>query len=218
MKFHGKMAASGLALCAFLVSGRAIAQDADAGRVDANGMPTTHSTPAEKVQTNDLNQGVAAGNVAVDQQAQQTQQQTDQTNAQYQQQQQQYQSQQGAYEAQKESYAAQMGNYTALRDRYQAARAAYRRDPWPHRYEPWVIHDDAGLTGSRVQIVNGDNVGTVIAVARTPSSEVDALRIKLDSGQTVWLDRNDVRFDHGDRIVMTDLDRADLHEMADEHL
>ena len=50
MKFN-TLAVSGLALSAFLVCVPALAQD----RVDANGMPTTHSTPAEQAATAELN-------------------------------------------------------------------------------------------------------------------------------------------------------------------
>ena len=46
-------------------------------RVDANGMPTTHSTPAEQAQTRSLNAGVGQANAAADAQAAQA-------NAQYQ--------------------------------------------------------------------------------------------------------------------------------------
>ena len=70
----------------------------------------------------------------------------------------------------------------------------------------------------RVEIVNGDRVGTVTDVARSPSGQVEALRVKLDSGKVVWIDQADVRYDHAGGIVMTNLDRADLRRMADERM
>ena len=64
MKSRNKLAVSTLALSAFLVGvpSMVMAQD----RVDANGMPTTSSTPEEHAQTQDLNQGISDGNAAVD--------------------------------------------------------------------------------------------------------------------------------------------------------
>jgi hypothetical protein len=47
---------------------------------------------------------------------------------------------------------------------------------------------------------------------------VEALLVRLDSDKTVWIDQADVRYDRGDGVVMTDLDRADLRQMADERL
>ena len=40
----------------------------------------------------------------------------------------------------------------------------------------------------------------------------------LDSDKVVWIDGQDVRYDRADGVVMTDLDRSDLHQMADERL
>ena len=78
-------AASGLALTLFLSPAFAQTQDSpDRGRVNADGMPTTHSTPAEKAETAQINREVGAANAAVDAQ-------TNANNAQYQAQQQQYQ-------------------------------------------------------------------------------------------------------------------------------
>ena len=47
MKSLNLLAVSGLALSAFLIAAPAMAQQAG-DRVDANGMPTTHSTPRKQ--------------------------------------------------------------------------------------------------------------------------------------------------------------------------
>ena len=70
MKSHNFLAASGLALAAFLMAQPATAQSnsmpAPSGdRVDANGMPTTHSTPQEQAQTADLNAQVTQSNAEI---------------------------------------------------------------------------------------------------------------------------------------------------------
>ena len=213
MKFPLSVA-SGFALSVFIAASPALAQD----RVDANGMPTDHSTPAEQAQTSDLNRQIQQNNQAADAQA-------GSNNAQYQAQQQQYQDQKQQYDqqmqqnqAQQERYVGQTAEYENLRDHYATERHAYRRDMWPDEYRQWVLSRDDRLIGSRVEITNGDHVGTVEAVARTPAGHVEALRARLDSGKVVWIDESDVRFNRRDGIIMTDLDRTDLHQMADERL
>jgi hypothetical protein len=97
-------AASGVALSAFLVATPACAQGSyptpSGDRVDANGMPTTHSTPAEKAQTTDLNNQVSSANHAADAQS-------DDNNAQYQAQHQEYRDQLQQNQAEKHQYQEQ---------------------------------------------------------------------------------------------------------------
>jgi hypothetical protein len=190
---------------------------ADGERVDANGMPTTHSTPAEQAATAALNNQVSDANRMADAQA-------DQNNAQYQQQQQQYQDQLQQHQAaMQENQADQQrfenrtAAYEALRARYAAERAAYHRSVWPARYSRWTLDEsDPGLKGQRVEIIDGDRVGTVVDIAHAPNAHVEALLVQLDSDKLVWIDQADVRYDRADGIVMTNLDRSDLHQMADE--
>jgi hypothetical protein len=213
-------AASGLALCAMLSVSSATAQThptSSGDRVDANGMPTTHSTPAERAQTAAANNQVSASNAAADAQ-------TNQNNAQYQQQQQAYESQKQQYQqqldrnaAQQERYQNRTAMYQALRDRYAAERAAYHRGVWPERYSRWVlVHEDP--VGERVELISGARVGTVIDAAHSPNGSVAALLVRLDNDKVVWIDSTDIRYNRADGIVMTNLDRTDLHHMADERL
>ena len=216
MKSSHLLAASGLALAAFLAGAPAMAQ---ADRVDANGMPTTHSTPAEHAATADLNSSVAGANAQADATA-------NQNNAQY----------QGALadhqaavqenraavqqnQAAVQQYQDQTAMYENLRARYAAERAAYHRAVWPSRYAQWTLEDnDNKLVGQRVEITSGDRVGTVTDVAHNASGRVVGLRVALDNDKIVWIDREDVRYDRADGIVMTNLDRADLRQMADERM
>ena len=217
MKFTA-LAVSGVALCAFLAA-PALAQDQN--RVDAGGMPTTHSTPQEHADTADLNSQVTNTNESTDQKASA---QATTAASQYQAQQQQYQNQlqqnqqaQQDYQQKAQAYEDQASHYESLRARYAAERAAYHRGIWPERFARWTLDEsDPGLVGQRVEILNGDRVGTVEQVAHTANGHVEALLVRLDSTRLVWIDQADVRFDRGDGIVMTNLDRADLGRMAAE--
>ena len=225
MKLHLPAAASGFVLCAVLAGSPAFAQGSyptpSGDRVDANGMPTTHSTPAEKAQTAAINNDVAANNATADAQADA---QASSNQAQYQQQQQAYEAQKQQYQqqldrnaAQQQRYQNRTAMYEALRERYAAERAAYHRGIWPERYSHWVlVHEDP--VGERVELINGARVGTVIDAAHAPNGDVAALLVRLDDDKVVWIDSADIRYNRADGIVMTNLDRADLHHMADERL
>jgi hypothetical protein len=188
-------------------------------RVDANGMPTTHSTPAEQAETAKINNRVGADNAAVDARAAAANAKAASDNSQYQAQQKQYQGQLRQNQAQQRDYQDRTTAYNDLRERYAAERAAYHRGVWPNRYEKWVIVErDAGLIGERVQLITGTNVGTVLDTAHTANGNVSALLVQLDSDKIVWIDAGDVRYNRADGIVMTNLDRADLRHMADERV
>jgi len=209
-------AASGIAFSSFLTASPAFAQGQ---RVDANGMPTTDSTPAEKAETAAINNQVAAGNAAADAQS-------EADKAKYQEQQQAYQSQQLQYrnqlernKDQQEQYRDRTAAYESLRARFAAERAAYHRGLWPERYVKWgIVERDANLIGERVELITGSRVGTVIDTAHMPNGNVSALLVRLDNDKIVWIDSGDVRYNRADGIVMTNLDSNDLHHMADQRL
>jgi type II secretory pathway pseudopilin PulG len=208
MKHAFLAAASGLVLSTLLIASPVFAQ----GRMDANGMPTDHSTPAEQAETAQINNQVKANNAAADQQA-------DANAATYQAQQQQYQTQLQQNQVQQQEYQDRTAAYQGLRERYAAERAAYHRDVWPDRYSKWVIVErDAKLIGERVELVSGSRVGTVIDTAHAPGGHVTALLVRLDNDKVVWIDAPDIRYNRADGVVMTNLDAADLHHMADERI
>ena len=219
MKSLNLLAVSGLALSAFLIAAPAMAQNSyptqSGDRVDANGMPTTHSTPAEQSQTAGLNEAEATA-------PPQSTTQSD-ADAQYQAQQQQYQQQlqenqqaQQDYQNQKAAYAEATAHYESLRARFAAERAAYHRDLWPNEYRAWELRPDFAVMHARVEITNGDHVGSVTGIARASDGRIEGLQVALDSGKVVWIDAADARFNRADGILMTDLNRTDLREMADE--
>jgi hypothetical protein len=216
-------AASGLAFSSFLIMSPVFAQGSyptrSGERVDANGMPTTHSTPEEQAQTATINNQVAAGNAAADAQANANDAQYRAQQQQYQGQQQQYQNQLQQNQAQQERYQDRTAAYEGLRARYAAERAAYHRGIWPDRYVKWVVvQREPQMIGERVELLSGNRVGTVIDTAHAPSGNVSALLVRLDNDKIVWIDSADVRYNRADGIVMTNLDAGDLHHMADERL
>ena len=222
MKIPVLAAASGLAFSASLIVSPAFAQrsypTAGGERVDANGMPTTHSTPQEQAETATINKTVSANNAAADAQADANNSNYQAQQQQYQQQQQQYQNQLDRNQAQQAQYHDRTAAYENLRARYAAERAAYHRGVWPDR-EKWVIVERSeDLTGERVQLLSGSRVGTVIDTAHAPGGEVEALLVRLDNDKVVWIDAADIRYNRADGVLMTNLESSDLHHMADERL
>jgi hypothetical protein len=215
MKLYNYLAVSSLALSSFLAASSAVAQnDYSAARpgtqVDAQGMPTHHSTPAEHAATADLNNQISGANAKADRTS-------DQDNRQYQVQQRQYQNQLQQNQTAQRQFQDQAASYDNLRLHYAAERAAYHRAIWPRRYSHRTLEGNEGnLAGQRVEIVNGDRIGTVTDVVHSANGRVEALRVTLDNNKIVWIDQADVRYDRADGIVMTNLDRNDLRRMADE--
>lgn len=184
------------------------------GHVDANGMPTDHSTPAERAQTRALNNQVQSGNEAIDQKAAQQKARYDAQRAQYEQQQARYHDAMQRHEKQQSDYRARHTAYEDARAHYNAEYGERRRHAWPD-HGRWVVIDrDINPVGERVELINGQRVGTVIDVMRGPGGHVQALKLRLDRGRLVWIDADDVRFNRDGRVLATDLDRQDLWEMA----
>ncbi|HEY4274266.1 MAG TPA: hypothetical protein VGM68_02190 [Rhizomicrobium sp.] len=215
MKSRYLLAVSGLAFSAFLTAAPVSAQSA---RVDANGMPTDHSTPAEQAATANLNAEVSQSNAEISAQDNNNQTKYQIQQDQYQQQLQQNQAAQENYQDQKAAYQEQRARYEALRDRFRAQRAAYHRYDWPSRYADWRLKSDASVMQARVQLINGDHVGNVIGLARASDEVIEGLEVKLDSGKVVWIDASDARFDRANGQIITNLYASDLRQMADERL
>ena len=166
-----------------------------------------YSSPAEKAQTQQLNQVVTDSNAAADAQSVEK-------NAVYQAQQNRYQDQLRRYRAGQTNYEERAVRYEAARERYIAGHARYQRAGWPVRYEQRLIVDTTDLLGSRVHTANGQTVGHVVEIALA-GGRVDALRVTLDSSRgDVWIESADLRFDADRRIVMTNLNRHDLYVMT----
>jgi hypothetical protein len=223
MKSHDLLAASSFALAAFLLVLPASAQSnsmpsSSSDRVDSNGMPTTHSTPEEQAQTANLNAQVTESNGDIAAQDNNNKAKYEIQQQQYQEQLQQHQAAQENYQDQKAAYQDQRAHYEALRERYRAERAAYHRYEWPVRFAEWRLKNDGSLLNARVQLINGDHVGNVVAVARAEDGVIEGLEVELDSGKVVWIDSADARFDHAKGEIITNLYASDLRHMADERI
>lgn len=215
MRSHHLLVISSLSLCAFLIAAPAKAQS---NHVDANGMPTDHSTPAERAQTADLNNQITQSNGEIAAQDNNNQAKYRIEQQQYQEQLQQNQAAQKDYQDQKAAYRDQTAQYEALRERFHAERAAYHRYEWPSRFADWRLRSDSSLMNARVQLINGDHVGNVVAVARASDGVIEGLEVALDSGKVVWIDSIDARFDRANGEVVTNLYASDLRRMADERV
>ncbi|MGH6827841.1 MAG: hypothetical protein ACREFW_02895 [Rhizomicrobium sp.] len=186
--------------------------------MDANSMPADRSTPQEHAQTAGLNNQESASTGQADSQAASADAQYQAQRKEYQEQLRQNQKAQADYQNQKAAYDARTARYESLRARFAAERAQYHRDLWPYDYRPWELRPDYQLMHAKVEITNGDHVGTVTAIARDPFGRAEGLEVSLDDGKLVWIDASDARFNRPQDILMTDLDRDDLREMADERL
>jgi hypothetical protein len=59
----------------------------------------------------------------------------------------------------------------------------------------------------------------VTAIARAKgTNRIEAVKVRLENGEDIWLDRDDIRFNRGDRVVVTNLDRGDLQAMSHQRL
>jgi len=163
---------------------------------------TVLSSPAEKAQTQQINQNITDANNAA--------------NEQYRQNEARYQEQLLQYRASNRNYHEQAARYEAARERYAAQRARYRRGNWPANYQHSIIVETNALLGARVETSNGKSAGHVEEIALA-SGRVDALRVTLDRNKgDVWIDAADLRFDANKKLVLTDLDNLDLYEMTHE--
>ncbi len=215
MKSRILLAASGLALSAFLAGAPAMAQNS---HVDANGMPTDHSTPAEQAQTAHLNAQVTQSNAEIAAQDNNNKAKYQIEERQYRQQMQQHQAAQENYQDQKAAWREQTARYEVLREHFRAERAAYHRGEWPARFAEWRLKNDGSLMRARVQLINGEHVGNVVGVARASDDVIEALEVELDSGKVVWIDSADARFDRSSGQIITNLYASDLRHMADERI
>jgi len=186
-------------------------------RVDVQGMPTTHSTPAEQAETARINNQVGADNAAIDAKAAAADAKAASDNSQYQAQQRQYQGQLQQNQAQQQDYQDRTIAYNKLRERYAAERATYRRGVWPNRYVKWVIVErDAGLIGERAagerdRLGRGDVLAHELAdtvVDRRRRQQVDRQDRREDEDQ-------DGRGDGGAGCVVSGESRQDRRALGE---
>jgi hypothetical protein len=144
--------------------------------------------------------------------------------------------QQQQYDAQMQQYGQQQQRYQNQQQRYSSATAQYRGDlraydratydwsyPAPVGYEYgdnhglrrlYLIADPSQqLSQVPVEGPNGAWVGRVRNVEIAPDGRPGRVEIALNRRVSVWVQPSDLRFDAEDRVVFTDLSRADLWQM-----
>ena len=223
MKHAKILAASGFAICLFLLAAPAMAQNTSqntyGNRNDHPGpMPADRSTPAERAATAALNRQISSANQEADAQAAQDQERYRKQRAQYEEQAARYRDAMQHNRLQQRDYRARRAAYEALRAHYADRRAAYRRHDWPDHHHWTMVGRDTDPVGTSVLLPNGEPAGRAVDVARSPDGHLEAIQVRLEGGKEVWIDTSDLRFDRAGGILMTDLDRRDLSEMADERL
>jgi Skp family chaperone for outer membrane proteins len=211
MKMRDLRRAGGLILCLGVAAVPALAQS---GNRDANDMPRDRSTPAEQAETAKLNQQINQANREAQAKYDRAQSDYQAKQRQYQEALQKSQAAQKRYQEEKAAFDKSTAEYEAQRAQYRAKRGTYRHYDWPSRYADDQLKDDAGVMNADVKLINGDRIGKIIGLAHARDDKIEALKIQLDSGQPVWIDAADARFDHADGMVVTDLYAADLRHMA----
>lgn len=167
------------------------------------------STPAEKAQTQQLNQTVTDVNAVADAQSVEK-------NAVYKAQQARYQEQLRVYRAGQQNYQERAAIYLAARERYISGHAVFHRAAWPLHSDQRLIVDTSDLLGANVHTADGHTVGHVVELALL-AGQVSALRVTLDNGRgDVWIESPDLRFNADKKVVITDLERRDLDVMSHE--
>jgi hypothetical protein len=166
----------------------------------------TNPTPAEKAQTNQLNTDAATNDQTVDPDAQPSESQRD-------------------YDANKAEYDRKMQTYDNQKDQYDHDRARYHaeRADYVHHWEVFFGYRDfrdvegmpAGeLEGLRVNARDGVRIGHIRDVDSAPDGRITRVAIRLEGGSTAWVDADDLRFNPGTRVVLTDLSLGQIDDMA----
>jgi hypothetical protein len=131
-----------------------------------------------------------------------------------------------------DNYNAARSNYDSNRATYDDQRATYERERarydaehggYAHRWDAFYGHDnfrDVGrmssdeLVGMEVNTRAGSQIGRIRDVDTNSDGRVTRVAVRIDGNRTAWVDADDLRFDPGTRIVMTDLSRDQVNDMA----
>ncbi len=179
---------------------------------DANN-PPQYSTPAEKAQTQQLNQDAAGGTPADQASPQQSQ---------YDQQQQDYQQKKDDYQRQQDRYHAEHAQYEHNIHRYDEARFYFTDYPhaYPYRYEDahltrlYLIADPTHqLANVPIEGPNGEWVGKVRNIETAVDGRPQRVEVALNRRVSVYVSPGALRFDPENHVLYTNLTRADLWDM-----
>jgi hypothetical protein len=183
------------------------------------------STPAERDQTQQLNEQAINGTTQLPvelngQAAPQQMAQSDQQ--QYEDQQRQYQDQQQRYEQQRAQYREQRSQYVRDVRRYDLARYEWTDYPrvYVYHYEApnlqrlYLIADPTHqLAQAPVEGPSGRFIGKVRNVETAPDGRPRRIEVALNRVVSVWVTPGHFRFDPEERVLFTDLSRDELWMM-----
>jgi hypothetical protein len=166
-----------------------------------------YSTPAEKAQTQQLNQQNGSGYVAPAQQAQ------------YNQQQQQYQDQQQQYQDQKDQYREDRHAYIHNLHRYDEARYYFTDypHPYPYRYADshlrrlyLIAEPSQQLANVPIEGPDGQFVGRVRNVDIDVDGRPKDIQVALNHRVWVEVSPGNFRYDAENHVLYTEMTRSDL--------
>jgi len=194
------------------------------GTAQYAGNPPQVSTPAEKAETQQLNEQATQGTSASPQslngeggnpnEPSAVNRERAAEQAQYQDQQQQYQADQERYRDQRERYERDIHRYDEARFAFDYPRA------YPYRYEDGrlsalylIAEPSQQLANAPVEGPNGEWVGRVRNVEIADDGRPSRVQIALNHRVAVWVRPGDLKFDADDHILFTDLTRTDLWNM-----
>jgi sporulation protein YlmC with PRC-barrel domain len=174
----------------------------------AQGSYPHDSTPAERVQTNDLNTDAANrahGNAAANAAAQSD-----------------YDAARAAYELSLNNYDARKATYDNDRARYEALRHDYdtnRAQRWNNfryhdRYNDIASFHSTDLIGKMVSTRSGERIGRIRDVNYTADGRVNRIAIAVSYNRVAWLYADDVRYDPRSRVILIDLSRDQVDRLS----
>ncbi|HUO88778.1 MAG TPA: PRC-barrel domain-containing protein [Rhizomicrobium sp.] len=130
------------------------------------------------------------------------------------------------------SYHAELDAYERNRAAYDAERAAYERERagyeanrggYAHRWETFYGYSrfhsvdrmrSGALLGLAVSTRGGSRVGRIRDVDVGDDGRISRVSVSVGAGRTAWIDVDDLRYDPAARVVLTDLSRGQIDDMA----
>jgi hypothetical protein len=187
-----------------------------------SGNPPQVSTPQEKAQTQQLNAQAQDGTTASPQALNGQGGDVNAPSAENQARQARYQDQQAQYQQDRARYEAQRRHYEHNIHRYDEARFYFTDYPhaYPYRYQDakltrlyLLAEPSQQLANAPVEGPDGKWIGRVRNIEIAGDGRARRVEIALNHRVTVWANPGDFRFDPVNKILYTDLSRADFWNM-----
>ena len=203
-------------------AGLALAAYATPGDAQYAGNPPQVSTPAEKAETQQLNEQAIQGTTASPESLNGEGGNPNEPSAVNRARQVQYQQQQDQYRRDQENYREQRAQYERDIHRYDQARFAFGDFPRTYPYDYGdarlrslylIAEPNQQLANAPVEGPNGEWLGRVRNVETDVDGRPRRVEIALNHRVAVWVHPGDLKFDADDGILFTDLTRADLWDM-----